>query len=295
MTKKTTKAASEAAAAADKARAEREQAEAARANAEQAAADAKAAEELAERERIEAEEAEAAAAVIGLITLLVAALALRSLKGRRSLQGASLALLALVVFQAWLGRQTVLEFNSGQSVTAHLATAMAFVGLQVWVLARSGYPERLSGIFEARGAVIAPIIAAGSIYALLLFGSNVTGTDTGLLYPDWPLMGGAAFPPVTELSTPHIVHRYATGIVGLILISALWIVRREPGSPRQTARLLTAAIGLFLVQCLIGALQIFTKLAPWTQTLHVALATRKRQITNLCHTPLLRYTYVCIY
>jgi len=158
-------------------------------------------------------------------------------------------------------------------VTAHLATAMAFVGLQVWVLARSGYPERLSGIFEARGAVIAPIIAAGSIYALLLFGSNVTGTDTGLLYPDWPLMGGAAFPPVTELSTPHIVHRYATGIVGLILVSALWIVRREPGSPRQTARLLTAAIGLFLVQCLIGALQIFTKLAPWTQTLHVALAT----------------------
>ena len=215
----------------------------------------------------------AAAALIGLITLIVVALALRSLKGRRSLQGASLALLVLVIFQAWLGRQTVLEFNSGQSVTAHLATAMAFVGLQVWVLARSGYPERLNGILEARGAVIAPIIAAGSIYALLMFGSNVTGTDTGLLYPDWPLMGGTVFPPVTELSTPHIVHRYATGIVGLILISALWIVRREPGSPRLTARLLTAAIGLFLVQCLIGALQIFTKLAPWTQTLHVAIAT----------------------
>jgi protoheme IX farnesyltransferase len=215
----------------------------------------------------------AAAAFIGLVTLIVVALALRSLKGRRSLQGASLALLVLVIFQAWLGRQTVLEFNSGQSVTAHLATAMAFVGLQVWVLARSGYPERLNGILEARGAVIAPIIAAGSIYALLMFGSNVTGTDTGLLYPDWPLMGGTVFPPVTELSTPHIVHRYATGIVGLILISALWIVRREPGSPRLTARLLTAAIGLFLVQCLIGALQIFTKLAPWTQTLHVAIAT----------------------
>ena len=215
----------------------------------------------------------AAAAFIGLVTLIVVALALRSLKGRRSLQGASLALLVLVAFQAWLGRQTVLEFNSGQSVTAHLATAMAFVGLQVWVLARSGYPERLNGILTARGAVIAPIIAAGSIYALLMFGSNVTGTDTGLLYPDWPLMGGTVFPPVTELSTPHIVHRYATGIVGLILISALWIVRREPGSPRLTARLLTAAIGLFLVQCLIGALQIFTKLAPWTQTLHVAIAT----------------------
>jgi len=213
------------------------------------------------------------AAAIVLITLVVVISAARSLKGRRSLQGASFALLALVLFQAWLGRQTVLEFNSGQSVTAHLAIAMAFVGLQVWMLARSGYPEQLSGIREARGAVVAPIIAAGSIYVLLMFGSNVTGTDTGLLYPDWPLMGGAILPPVTELSTPQIVHRYATAIVALILISTLWIVRREPGSPPQARRLLTGALALFAVQCLIGALQVFTKLAPWTQTLHVALAT----------------------
>jgi len=213
------------------------------------------------------------AAGIGLIALGVVAAALRSLKGRRSLQGASVALLVLVLFQAWLGRQTVLESNSGVSVTAHLATAMAFLGLQVWVLARSGYPERIGSILQARGAVVAPIIAAGAMYALLLFGSNVTATDTGLLYPDWPLMGGTPFPPITALSSPQVVHRYAAAIVALILISAYWIVRREAGSPRQTRQLLGAALGLFAVQCVIGALQIFTKLAPWTQTLHVAIAT----------------------
>ena len=212
------------------------------------------------------------AAMIGLIALALVAAAFRSLSGRRSLQGASVALLALVIFQAWLGRQTVLESNSGVSVTAHLATAMAFLGLQVWVLARSGYPEQIGSLLRARGAVVAPIIAAGAVYALLLFGSNVTGTDTGLLYPDWPLMGGTAFPPITATSSPQVVHRYATAIVGLILVSAFWIVRREEGSPRRTRRLLAAALGLFAVQCVIGALQIFTKLAPWTQTLHVALA-----------------------
>ena len=215
----------------------------------------------------------AIAAVIGLIVLAVVALALRNLKGRRSLQGASIALLGLVLFQAWLGRQTVLESNSGASVTAHLASAMAFVGLQVWVLARSGYAETLGGIRRASGSVVAPIVAAGAIYALLLFGSNVTGTDTGLLYPDWPLMGGTLFPPITELSTPMILHRYATAIVALILISALWIVRREKGSPARVRQLLTYAAAVFAVQCVIGAVQIFTKLAPWTQTLHVALAT----------------------
>jgi len=215
----------------------------------------------------------AIAAVIGLIVLAVVALALRNLKGRRSLQGASIALLGLVLFQAWLGRQTVLESNSGASVTAHLASAMAFVGLQVWVLARSGYSETLAGIRRESGSVVAPIVAAGAIYALLLFGSNVTGTDTGLLYPDWPLMGGTLFPPITELSTPMILHRYATAIVALILISALWIVRREKGSPARVCQLLTYAAAVFAVQCVIGAVQIFTKLAPWTQTLHVALAT----------------------
>lgn len=213
------------------------------------------------------------AAVIGLIALALVFFALRNLKGRRSLQGASVALLALVLFQAWLGRQTVLESNSGISVTAHLATAMAFVGLQVWVLARSGYAETLAGIRRASGSVVAPIVAAGGIYALLLFGSNVTGTDTGLLYPDWPLMGGTLFPPITEISTPMIAHRYATAIVALILISALWIVRREKGSSARVRQLLTYATATFAVQCLIGAAQIFTKLAPWTQTLHVALAT----------------------
>jgi len=215
----------------------------------------------------------AIAALIGLIVLAVVFTALRNLKGRRSLQGASIALLALVLFQAWLGRQTVLESNSGASVTAHLASAMAFVGLQVWVLARSGYDETLAGIRRASGSVVAPIVAAGAIYALLLFGSNVTGTDTGLLYPDWPLMGGTLFPPITELSTPMVVHRYATAIVALILISAIWIVRREKGSSVRVRQLLTYAAVVFAVQCVIGAIQIFTKLAPWTQTLHVALAT----------------------
>jgi len=213
------------------------------------------------------------AAGIGLIVLGVVAAALRSLRGRRSLQGASLALLALVLFQAWLGRQTVLESNSGRSVTAHLATAMAFAGLQVWVYIRSGYPEKLPGITRAKGAVIAPLIAAGAVYALLLFGSNVTATDTGLIYPDWPLMGGTPVPPITELAAPQILHRYATGIVALVLIAATWIVRREAGSPRRVKRLLEASLGIFAVQCIIGALQIVTKLAPWTQTLHVALAT----------------------
>ena len=48
----------------------------------------------------------------------------------------------LVGFQAWLGRETVRLGNSGESVTAHLAAAMALVGLLVYLTVRAGYPAR---------------------------------------------------------------------------------------------------------------------------------------------------------
>ena len=51
----------------------------------------------------------------------------------------------LVGFQAWLGRETVRLGNTGESVTAHLAAAMALVGLLVYLLVRSSYPARLDG------------------------------------------------------------------------------------------------------------------------------------------------------
>ncbi len=112
------------------------------------------------------------------------------------------------------------------------------------------------------------------MYALLLFGSNVTATDTGLLYPDWPLMGGTPFPPITALSTPAggaPLRRGDRCADPDLRATGSCVVRR--GVRVRRASFLGAALGLFAVQCVIGALQIFTKLAPWTQTLHVAIAT----------------------
>ena len=53
----------------------------------------------------------------------------------------SIAAVALVGFQAWLGRETVRLGNSGESVTAHLAAAMLLVGA---ARVRDG-PRRLPG------------------------------------------------------------------------------------------------------------------------------------------------------
>ena len=68
------------------------------------------------------------AVVIGFEILGLAVLAFIDHRDRRSILWPTLAAVVLVGFQAWLGRETVRLGNSGESVTAHLASAMALVG-----------------------------------------------------------------------------------------------------------------------------------------------------------------------
>src|SRR6185295_3055279 len=113
------------------------------------------------------------AAVIGLEILGLAVLAVRDHRARRSILWPTLGAVLLVGFQAWLGRETVRLGNTGESVTAHLAAAMALVGLLVYVLVRSSYPSRVTGSGSQRFTLLAAFAAAAT-FGVLLFGSNVT-------------------------------------------------------------------------------------------------------------------------
>jgi protoheme IX farnesyltransferase len=220
------------------------------------------------------------AAIIGFLILGMAALAILDHRDRRSILWPSIAAFLLVGFQAWLGQETVRLGNSGPSVTAHLATAMALVGLLVYLLVRASYPGRLTGGGSQRFTLLAAFAAAAT-FALLLFGSNVTAQSAGLIFPDWPLMNGsilptppAGRPDLEVLYGAHELHRYVALVVLLILGAVTWVAwRARATSPRQArlARLALAIFAVYVVQVVVGALQVFTSLAPWTQTLHVAL------------------------
>jgi protoheme IX farnesyltransferase len=220
------------------------------------------------------------AAVIGVLILGMAGLAVLDHRDRRSILWPSIAAVLLVGFQAWLGRETVRLGNSGESVTAHLAAAMALVGLLVYLLVRSSYPARLAGSGSQRFTLLAAFAAAAT-FALLLFGSNVTAQNAGLIFPDWPLMNGSILPvapagraDLEVLFGTHALHRYVAAVVFVILAAVAWVAWRGRGTaPRQArlARLALAILAVYAVQVAVGALQVFTLLAPWTQTLHVAL------------------------
>ncbi len=212
------------------------------------------------------------AVVIGLLVVGLAAVALRDQRDRPSLLWPSLASVGLVGFQAWLGRETVRLGNTGESVTAHLAAAMALVGLLVFILARSFYPARIGGRGGTQRFTLLVALGAAATFALLLFGSNVTARNAALVFPDWPLMGGTLVPSLAgEVATAHVLHRWVAIVVGLVVVAigiAAWRTQRDRP---VVVRLAIAAAALYPIQAVVGGAQVLTQLAEWTQTLHLAL------------------------
>jgi protoheme IX farnesyltransferase len=214
------------------------------------------------------------AVVIGLLIVALAAVALRDHRDRPSILWPSLAAVALVGYQAWLGRETVRLGNSGESVTAHLAAAMALVGLLVFVLVRSLYPARIGGRGSSQRFALLAAFGAVATFALLLFGSNVTAANAWNVFPDWPLMGGTPFPPlVGEQVVAHVLHRWVAVFVGLVVAAIALAAWRTQRRNRTLVGLATAAAILYPVQAVVGGVQILTGLSEWSQTLHLALGT----------------------
>ena len=212
------------------------------------------------------------AVVIGFLVLGLAAIAIRSHRDQPAILWPTLVAVGLVGFQAWLGRETVRLGNSGESVTAHLAAAMALVGLLVFLLVRSLYPARIGGRGGSQRFTLLASFGAAAIFALLLFGSQVTALNAALVFPDWPLMNGTPFPLVDgEEVAAHAIHRWVAVVVGLVLAAVVLAAWRGPQREVSLTRLALGIALLYPIQAIIGGLQVITRLEEWTQTLHVAL------------------------
>jgi heme o synthase len=214
------------------------------------------------------------AVLIGLMVIGLGFLAWRDHRDRASILWPSVAAIALVGFQAWLGRETVRLGNTGESVTAHLAAAMALVGLLVYVFVRSMYPARVIGRGSSQRFTLVASFGAVTTFALLLFGSNVTAANAWNVFPDWPLMGGTVFPAlVGEGVTAHVLHRWVAVGVGIVVAVVAVLAWRTQRRHRGLVALALAAAVLYPIQAIVGGVQILTGLSEWSQTLHLALGT----------------------
>ena len=115
------------------------------------------------------------------------------------------------------------------------------------------------------------LITEGATFLLLIAGSLVTSTDSGLAVPDWPLSYGTWFPPMVGGIRYEHGHRMVAGVVAvMILVLAIWIARA--GSPRWLRRLGYGALAAVLLQALLGGLTVLLLLPPQVSIAHACLA-----------------------
>lgn len=210
------------------------------------------------------------AAVVGLLIVGMTAVALFGVHGRPALRLGAVAALLLVAVQSLLGRGAVLSELSQEIVTAHLAAALALLGLLVglWAAAASG---RAAAQGSQRFTLLAAFTAL-TLYALLLFGAHVRATGGSLVFLDWPLFDGRLVPDLADAgAAAQFTHRAVAAIVAILLAATATVAWRRRTERPELARIAIAAAVLYAIQVVVGAAQIWTLLADWAVVTHVAL------------------------
>lgn len=216
-----------------------------------------------------------AASVVMILTMVLATVGLWSTRRRstrnRRIRVLSVVPLPLVFSQALLGALVVALHLQAESVVAHLLVAMAIVGVLVTLVAeaRLGSPQA-SPPRARRFSRSATGVAIGALGVMLL-GSYVSGRGAGLAYSTWPLFDGSLLPTSRGMPADlHSLHRVLAAVVG---IAALALARdaRRSRQPRAVARMAMVGAGLYWLQVMVGASNVWSRLHPSSRTVHLAL------------------------
>jgi heme o synthase len=174
----------------------------------------------------------------------------------------------LVIVQALLGGQVVIQQLQPELVVAHLAMALTVLALTIVIADRATNGPLPRSSARGPGRLIGWTGLAAFVQMLL--GSWVTGTHAGLAFADFPLMNGSLLPKIViGEQVIQLLHR---GLAVLVLLLVIWVavrVRRElTGQPRTLA---TIATGLVVVQLALGAANVWSRLSAIFVVPHLAV------------------------
>lgn len=218
-------------------------------------------------------------AIAGVIMILIGTLAVKAYRGRREaprLVTPTIAAFVLVLIQALLGALVVKLELEAESVVIHLSAALSLFALLLYInFLASERPSPEVG--DAPDADISKRArwAAGAVFVLMLVGSYMSGIEgAGRAVSDWPLMGGKLVPNLgSEEMAVHFFHRVLAAAVGVyLLVSMLSVIRRRETHP-ASAKLAHSALGLFAIEVLIGAANVWTDLNALVVVAHLATGT----------------------
>ncbi len=244
-----------------------------------------------------------AASTLGLLIVLIAALAIATRHESAARARYAVALLGIVVLQGLLGMLTVTWQLKPAIVTMHLLFGMTTLGLLwwLWLSLRADEPQRRLGASNvtlrsspapglwARRLAIAALVVLGVQIAL---GGWTSSNYAAIACPDFPTCQGSWWPHMDYaqafvfwrplgidyqggvLSNParvaiHFTHRMGALVTTCVLVSAALAVLRQ--RPPRASRLAAGAVLVALAaQLSIGISMVLRGFPLWLATAHNA-------------------------
>ncbi len=118
--------------------------------------------------------------------------------------------------------------------------------------------------------LVLALVTTAATYALVVLGSTVRVTNSGMGCPSWPLCYGRLGPIDRFHALLEQSHRYLVVVVTVCAVAtvvAAWRARRRHAVLAPAG----VALGLVLVQAGLGALTVLAKNAPWTVAVHLVV------------------------
>jgi len=110
------------------------------------------------------------------------------------------------------------------------------------------------------------------VFALIVIGSVVRTTGSGLACPDWPLCQGRLLPPLQFNVLIEWTHRLVALLVSLAVLGLAVLTMVDSRLRHRLAGLALLAVSLLAVQVLLGALTVWKLLDPAVVSGHLGVA-----------------------
>jgi heme A synthase len=110
--------------------------------------------------------------------------------------------------------------------------------------------------WESRWLPRFAISSAIAVYFLIIFGSQVRVSDSGMGCPDWPLCEGSVGPIYQYHALMEQTHRYIAAVVTILVVITALLARRVR-APRTVNRPALFTVGVVVVQIALGAITVF--------------------------------------
>ena len=133
-----------------------------------------------------------------------------------------------------------------------------------------GAPGRRPGAVDL--LTLVTVVALIATVALIVLGSTVRVTNSGMGCASWPLCNGHIGPIDRFHALLEQSHRYLAALVSVLVVVAAALAWRRRGQRPEMLGPALAAVGALVVQVALGALTVLADNAGWTVGLHLVCA-----------------------